>query len=216
MAKQYCVICDRNFKDEEGLAMHEKAKHPENVPKEINENNKFNFKKIRNWSVFIAILILIVLMVFYLIPGYEISNLNVDNEKLESNSIPPGAVHWHPRLSIIIDGKITPLTENLGHTEGRIIDTHLSGMGMSPLHTHKEKDGTIHLENSNPSSKPETLALGYFFYVWDKVFNSTCIFEYCNDKGEMKMFVNGNENFEFQNYIMKDKDIIKIEYITKK
>lgn len=214
MAKKYCEICDRNFKDEDGLAMHNSAKHSAINP--TTENKKFNFKKYYNLIIFSVVLLLMGTFIFYLIPNYEVSELNTDIENLDIESIPSGSVHWHPRLSILIDGKIMPLSENLGSTEGRLIDKHLSGMGMSPLHTHSEKDGTIHLENNNPISKPETLALGYFFYVWDKNFNSTCIFEYCTDKGDLKMTVNDKENLEFQNYIMKDKDVIKIEYITRK
>ena len=86
-------------------------------------------------------------------------------------------------------------------------------MGMSPTHTH-ESDGTIHLENNNPISKPETTSLGYFFHVWNRVFSKECIFEYCTDKGTLKMYVNGKENNEFGRYLMKDKDDLKIEYIS--
>lgn len=126
-------------------------------------------------------------------------------------SIPQGAVHWHPNLKIVVDGKPTTIPPDLGYGTGKLIDTQLSGMRMSPIHTH-ESDGTLHLENNNPSSKPETLTLGYFFYVWDKTFNAECIFEYCTDKGTLKMSVNGEENFEFENYVMNDKDEIIIEF----
>jgi hypothetical protein len=123
-------------------------------------------------------------------------------------------VHLHPKLTIIIDGDNFLLPDDIGVRTGKIIDTHLSGMKMSPTHTH-ESDGTIHIENNNPDSKPETLTLGYFFEVWDKTFSPECIFEYCINEGTLKMIVNGEENFEYGNYIMKDKDDILIEYITK-
>ena len=85
-------------------------------------------------------------------------------------------------------------------------------MRMSPTHTH-ESDGTIHLENNMPWQKPETLTLGYFFKVWGKNFSSSCIFEYCNNKnGILTMTANGKENFEFDKYMMHDKDEIIIEY----
>ena len=86
---------------------------------------------------------------------------------------------------------------------------------MSPTHTH-DGTGEIHLENNNPRSKPETMTLGYFFYVWDKPFNSTCIFSYCADKGTLNMSINGKESTEFQNYLMHDKDDILISYASKK
>lgn len=205
-----CDLCNREFKDVEGLAMHNKAKHPELVPK---EKKPLSIKKIRNWAIFIVIMVFIIWGVISLIPENNVKELNVNIDG-KSINIPAGAVHWHPKLIIKINGEVTPIPTNIGSTIGRVVDAELSGMRMSPTHTH-ETDGTIHLENNNPSKKPETLTLGYFFYVWDKPFNSTCIFEYCIDKGELKMYVNGEENNEFENYIMKDKDEILIEYTSK-
>ena len=77
-------------------------------------------------------------------------------------------------LKILIDGENVPIPDDIGYGTGLTVDTDLSEVRMSPTHTH-ESDGTIHLENNNPSSKPETVTLGYFFYVWDKQFNSSCI-----------------------------------------
>lgn len=152
-----------------------------------------------------------------LISGFWLSADSVeDNITLSSDQIeqiPPGEVHWHPRLTILIDGEQIPIPTGIGITIGNRVDTRLSGMRMSPTHTH-ESDGTIHLENRNPRSKPETLTLGYFFDVWDKQFNSTCIFDYCTDDGTLRMAVNGKENYEFQNYMMRDKDEIYIEYTS--
>ena len=68
------------------------------------------------------------------------------------------------------------------------------------------------MENNHPTK--ETVTLGYFFKVWGKTFNKDCIFDYCTDKGTLKMFVNGKENFDFENYFMHDKDEILIEYIS--
>src|SRR3989338_2966935 len=50
--KARCEICDRDFKDAEGLAMHNRAKHPEKVPK---GRKPLPVKKIRNWVIFIVI-----------------------------------------------------------------------------------------------------------------------------------------------------------------
>ncbi len=207
--KTKCGICDRIFGNEDGLVAHNKAKHPELIPK---ERKPLPIKKIRNWTIFIVIIGLIVWGIVALIPENNVKELNVNLDGKNIN-IPAGEVHWHPRLTIKINGERTDIPTNIGISIGKIVDTQLSEMGMSPTHTH-ETDGTIHLENNNPSSKPETLTLGYFFYVWDKPFNSTCIFEYCTDKGELKMYVNGKENSEFENYLMQDKDEIIIEYIS--
>lgn len=208
MTKKRCDLCDRTFKDEAGLAQHRAAKHPvvSITPKKIIP------KKVLVWIISIAILGLLVLGIAVIIPETAVKELNVVVS--DPDSIPSGAVHWHPSLTIIINGERISIPNGIGHTKGRVIDVHLSGMRMSPTHTHEERDGTIHLENNNPSSKPETVTLGYFFYVWDKPFNATCIFEYCTDKGTLRMKVNGEESTAFGNYIMRDKDNIRIEYTS--
>ncbi|MEK6826681.1 MAG: hypothetical protein AABX08_00270 [Nanoarchaeota archaeon] len=208
--KTRCGICDRTFKDANGLLMHNSAKHPELVKK---PKKPLPVKKIRNWIICLAFISLIIWIVYALIPDNEVKELNVNFDSEEVN-IPSGAVHWHPRLTIKIDDVEFKIPTGIGINIGKIADTYLSGMRMSPTHTH-ESDGTIHLENNNPSKKPETLTLSYFFYIWNKQFNSSCIFEYCTDKGELKMYVNGKENREFENYIMRDKDVILIEYTSK-
>jgi hypothetical protein len=58
-----CENCDRSFKDEEGFNMHNSAKHP-NLEKKM---AKINYKKIRNWSIFIIISVLVVIGIYMLI-----------------------------------------------------------------------------------------------------------------------------------------------------
>ncbi|PIN89942.1 hypothetical protein COU60_02515 [Candidatus Pacearchaeota archaeon CG10_big_fil_rev_8_21_14_0_10_34_76] len=210
MVKKTCGVCGRVFKNTEGLIAHNNAKHSEILPK---DKKRLPVKKMRNLTIFIVVIGLIIFGVIALIPERNVKDLNVDLGGREI-TIPSGAVHWHPRITIKVDGETIPISTDIGLSVGKIVDTSLSGMRMSPTHTH-ETDGTIHLENNNPSSKPETLTLGYFFYVWDKQFSSKCIFEYCTDNGELKMHVNGVENNEFENYVMKDKDEILIEYTSR-
>jgi hypothetical protein len=51
------------------------------------------------------------------------------------------------------------------------------------------------------------------FQKWNKNFNSTCILDYCNNNdNSMRMYVNNKENFDYENYIVKDGDIIIIDY----
>ncbi|MBI4151958.1 hypothetical protein HY496_03220 [Candidatus Woesearchaeota archaeon] len=162
-------------------------------------------------------IIIVLLCVFILFTWLSLRDPNEDGERqvVGGDVIPMGTTHWHPKLTIKIDGEIIPIPPDIGSGTGRIIDTHLSGMNMSPTHTH-EDDGTIHLENLDPSQKPETLTLGYFFYVWDKPFSSMCIFEYCTTEGILRMYVNGQRNEEYGQYIMRDGDDIVIEYISTK
>lgn len=109
-------------------------------------------------------------------------------------------IHWHPNLEIWIKGERITIPANIG-----------LGAVHSDTHTHKEND-QIHLEMSRPVRENDT-RLGVFFDVWGKEFNSQCILDACNsEEGIVKMFVNGEENFEFENYHMKDSDKIEIRY----
>jgi len=109
-------------------------------------------------------------------------------------------IHWHPNLSITIKGEPVTIPANIG-----------LGAVHSDTHTHKEND-QIHLEMSRPVRESDT-RLGVFFDVWGKEFNSQCILDSCSgEEGTVKMFVNGQENFEFENYHMKDGDEIEIRY----
>ncbi len=152
----------------------------------------------------IIIAILVIFIVFFVLRKSSTTN--------NSLGVPQQPVHWHPKLKIIIKGEEQFIPPNIGISIGNNIDNHISGMRMSPTHTH-ESDGTIHLENNKPWLKPETLTLGYFFKVWGKNFNSSCIFEYCSGHAEtLTMTVNGKSNYEFDKYMMHDKDEIVIEY----
>ena len=67
--KARCEICDRNFKDAEGLSMHNAAKQPESKK---TEKKKIPVKKIRNWGIFIIIFGLIVWGGFFVFTGVEV------------------------------------------------------------------------------------------------------------------------------------------------
>ena len=156
----------------------------------------------------------IYLVIFFIVLVFAVFILLLKKSpRLENTTrVPQQPIHWHPKLKIIIKGEEQFIPQGIGINIGNNMDNEISGMRMAPTHTH-ESDGTIHLENNRPWQKPETLTLGYFFKVWGKNFNSSCIFEYCNgENGHLKMAVNGNENFEFDRYIMHDKDEIIIEY----
>lgn len=195
--KNECKICDRTFKDKDGLAMHNKSKHPELVPK---EKKPLPIKKIRNWGIFLVIAGLLIWGLYSLISTDTGGRTVVDESKLSFDA-PTGAIHWHPGLTINIDGKKEIIPANIG----------ISSSAHFPIHTHDTR-GTLHMENNRPTKK--TVVLGYFFEVWGKKFSKDCIFDYCTDKGTLRMYVNGKENFEFENYFMQDKDNIIIEYIS--
>ncbi len=76
--KTKCEICDRNFKDLEGLMAHNKVKHPESTPK---ERKLFPIKKIRNWGIFIIIIAVFVVGIYF-----SISNIK---------TLPPTSMDGH-------------------------------------------------------------------------------------------------------------------------
>lgn len=110
-------------------------------------------------------------------------------------------IHWHPNLEIRIKGERVTIPANIGLGGGIHADTH----------THKEND-QIHLEMSRPVRRSDT-RLRKFFEVWGEEFSSQCILDACNGEGgTVRMYVNGEETTEFENYHMKDGDEIEIVY----
>lgn len=200
MTEFRCNECDRNFGSQEALDSHNAAKHSSSNSTPTKKS--INYKKFRNWGIFFLILGLALYGIVGLINNTG-NVVNVDEDKLDFNA-PSEEIHWHPSLEIIINGEKQKIPENVGITNS----AHF------PIHTHEDADsGVLHMENSDPTKK--TVTLGYFFEVWGKTFNETCIFDYCtsNDsESELKMFVNGKENSEFQNYFMQEGDNIRIEY----
>jgi hypothetical protein len=109
-------------------------------------------------------------------------------------------LHWHPEISIVLKGQRQEIPANVG-----------IGAVHNPLHTH-DSSGVIHLEFEGLVTIDD-LRLGQFFQVWNKPFSSTCILDKCNDStGQVTMMVNGQQNTEFERYIMRDKDTIEIRY----
>lgn len=123
--------------------------------------------------------------------------LLVSRQSSEETSIPEDQIisrnglHWHPELAIYIKGQKQEITKDIG-----------IGTIHQPLHTH-DTSGTIHMEMKGLITKDET-RLGNFFKIWGKEFNF--------GGQNIKMAVNGQENNEFENFLMKDGDKIEIRY----
>lgn len=114
--------------------------------------------------------------------------------------IAENGLHWHPTLSIYIKGEKQDIPKDIG-----------IGAVHQPIHTHDET-GTLHMEMQGLITKQDT-RLGNFFKTWGKEFSSTQIFDKKNGpEGKVKMMVNGKENTDFANYLMKDGDKIEIRY----
>ena len=68
MAEKFkCESCNRNFKDKEGLDMHNSVKHPKPERKSI----KLNYKKIRNWGVLIVVSALVIFGFYFMFSGVK-------------------------------------------------------------------------------------------------------------------------------------------------
>ena len=99
--------------------------------------------------------------------------------------------HWHPELAIYIKSVKQDIPANIG-----------IGAVHNPIHTH-DASGTIHLEMQGIVRKSD-VTLSRFFKVWGKNFS---------DFGSaVKMTVNGQENTELGDYVMKDQDKIELHF----
>jgi len=110
----------------------------------------------------------------------------------DPNVIARTGLHIHPTLAIYVKGVKQDLPANLG----------IVGASMAPVHTHDDMP-IIHLEFSGLVRK-EDITLGKFFEVWGKDMRSF--------GANVKMTVNGVENTEYEQYIMKDGDKIELRY----
>ncbi len=195
-----CDSCDQEFGHESSLEQHKQAKHS------TGEKNNNSIKYGKSGGKLKYGLIVLVLLVIgggvfaFTNNGGDATGQVISSKVFTEADVPRGPIHWHPELTIKINGQIQTIPADIG----------LSPSFHQPVHTH-EVDGVIHLENNNPTES--NMKLGFFFQIWAKKFNKDCIFSYCNDdKNSVKMFVNGQPNTDFENYFMKDKDKIEIEY----
>jgi len=111
------------------------------------------------------------------------------------------AMHFHPYLTILIDGNEYSIPGNTG------IDTDVCKGAMHMTHTHDDS-GKIHVE----SKQVEEVPLEVFFDVWGKHFDETGIMEYRD--GTIEMTVDGQISTDFQNHILEDGQNIVISYTS--
>ena len=109
----------------------------------------------------------------------------------EGEILSRSGLHWHSELAIFVKGEKQEIPANVG-----------IGVVHSPMHTH-DLSGVIHLEFQGVVHKDD-LNLGRFFELWGKDFMEL--------GSSVKMTVNGEENAELQNYIMRDGDKVELRY----
>lgn len=116
----------------------------------------------------------------------------------EAQIISNAGIHWHPNVSITIKGEKVTVPANIG-----------IGAVHSAMHTH-EADGTVHTEYAGVVREKD-LRLGKFFETWGEDFSSKGVMGNIDGKGGiLRMTVNGEDNSDFENYLMQDGDKIEI------
>lgn len=131
----------------------------------------------------------------------------------QQNEDKPLLIHMHVKLKIIINDENVVVPKRIG-IDAELYKTHEldryvpKKLGVYPLHTH-DTSGVIHVE----STSIRTFTLSQFFDVWGETFNENCIMDKCNEQlDKVRMYVDGNESFEFGDHVFKDNETITIEY----
>ena len=204
--KNRCDKCNRDFSSEEGFNQHNRDKH--GIGKEKKEKRimpkddrdkviekavkKRKTMRILKYTIPIILIIAVVAVAVVYIPKRE-----------DLTGIGPiNSQHIHADFAVYINGTQLGFNDNK-YFAGDLHDryTHL----LSPY------DTLIHIRATG-------ITIGYFVKSIDIPFNSTCITDkagnsLCNDdENTLKFYVNDEENFAFDEYLIKDQDKILISY----
>ena len=131
-----------------------------------------------------AVVILVIASIFIL-PSPKVIDPN------DPNVVATNGLHWHPQLAIYVKGEKIEIPQNIG-----------IGAVHQPMHTHDDLP-LIHLEFP-ALVRTQDITLGRFFEIWGKDMRSF--------GPNVKMTVNGKENTEYEDYIMRDGDKIELRY----
>mgnify|MGYP001568183730 CR=1 FL=1 len=114
-------------------------------------------------------------------------------QKNDPDVVSQSGFHWHLELVIYVKGEKLEIPKNIG-----------IGAVHEPIHTHDDSgQGIVHMEFEGLARKQD-VTLGRFFKNWGKDMRSF--------GANMKMIVNGKENTEYENYLMRDKDKIELHF----
>src|SRR3989344_5238321 len=193
MTKSRCDSCNRNFKNEESLAMHNSAVHSS-----YQKSNSDN-KKIKSWIIGLIILAIILgLAVWIFAPIITGGAVGVSNscQTISATEMNIGghqnlALHIHSNLEIIIDGIPQIIPADIGIESGI----------MRPIHTH-DSTGKIHIE----AQCVRTFYLEEFFDIWGREFSTNQIFDRTTVEGTLIITVNGQPSNQFEKLPLRDGD----------
>ena len=173
--------------------------------------------KNRKNAVYIGIGVLVIIGLAFAVASFPMTGNSIKD--FDISGIPNSFVHWHADVDIIVCGEDKNLPEAL---PGKLL-------GASSLHTHAKTENIRSLPNSDGNgvihneavipSQPGEQTLGRFLDHMNIPFSEGQIMDKKNgdkcpegEEGRVRLFVNGNENPQWRNYIPRDGDIIKIEF----
>ena len=109
-------------------------------------------------------------------------------------------VHNHFDFKVFLEGEEVDFDRDEFDTVNRFIHLHLENV---------QGDKVVHVHARD-------LEIGFFFNSLGMKFSSECFEtddeQFCNEEKKLRFFVNGEENFEFGEYIANDLDRILITY----
>jgi hypothetical protein len=144
----------------------------------------------------IGLTILVMVIIFSVVFSQDkkLQSIPLNERCVEHSGL---AMHIHPVVTISLDGQPVAIPANIG----------ISADCMRTVHTHDET-GTLHIE----SPTEETFMLKHFFANWGQAFNKDELMDKkVNDGYTITITVDGAENSEFENLVLKDKQKIEIK-----
>jgi len=186
-----CPVCGTSVK-KENLKGHLGRVHPKRVgsvaerQEVVKSVSVFRSHRKRN----LAILGLLALVVI----GVSVAAASYDR-----------GVHWHPHLSVTLNGSPYTVPKDIGIDPSLWKDHSLDqyGIGMAPLHTH-DTSGTIHVE-ANTSHHDFTLH--EFLAIWGQPSDGSAI----NGKAVVSLTIDGQAQASpTQDFVLKDKQQIRM------
>jgi len=139
---------------------------------------------------------------------------NISQNVSSNDIVSKTGIHWHPELAIYIKGQKQEIPANIGigkqYANSKWYDPM---MDMTDFHTH-DNSGTLHWEVMEGPVTKDHVQLKAFFDVWGKTFNADQIFNSQNGaNGKVSMTVNGQPNSDYQNYVVKDGDLVAVAHV---
>jgi len=190
---------------EEQLSKHERRQLKLQMKREAKDRMHHDFQKTesnKNLMIYgvIAVIVIAGIALFLSLPKPEPVNLVIGGL-----TFPLGAIHWHATPLISVCGENIPIPVTV---PGRHLGTPL-------LHTHEDKQ--IHIEGN--VSSPSEITLGLFMANVGMKFSSTKLIDKSNGDvcsngqvGQVKLLVNGVENNEFENYVIREGNTLEMKF----